>query len=76
MTDPFAPPQLSPAEARHNEPEQTRENILDVAAREFADKGLDGARIDEIAEKTNSSKRMTELSLPRAPAKDKEARSR
>lgn len=37
---------------------ETRENILDVAAREFADKGLAGARIDEIAERTASSKRM------------------
>ena len=37
---------------------ETRENILEVATREFADKGLAGARIDEIAEKTNSSKRM------------------
>jgi AcrR family transcriptional regulator len=43
---------------RTNDPDQTRENILDVAAREFADKGLDGARIDEIAEQTASSKRM------------------
>ncbi|MES2443211.1 MAG: TetR/AcrR family transcriptional regulator [Pseudomonadota bacterium] len=38
--------------------ESTRANILEVATREFADKGLAGARIDEIAEKTNSSKRM------------------
>ena len=46
------------ADARINDAEQTRANILEVAAREFADKGLAGARIDEIAEKTNSSKRM------------------
>jgi AcrR family transcriptional regulator len=46
------------ADARQNDPEETRNNILEVAAREFADKGLAGARIDEIAEKTNSSKRM------------------
>jgi AcrR family transcriptional regulator len=39
-------------------PEETRNNILEVATREFADKGLAGARIDEIADKTNSSKRM------------------
>ena len=43
---------------RNQEAAQTRENILDVAMYEFADKGLAGARIDEIAEKTNSSKRM------------------
>ncbi|MEY4500352.1 MAG: hypothetical protein RIS52_242 [Pseudomonadota bacterium] len=46
------------AEARQNDADETRNNILEVAAREFADKGLDGARIDEIAEKTASSKRM------------------
>lgn len=37
---------------------ETRENILAVATAEFADKGLAGARIDEIAELTASSKRM------------------
>jgi AcrR family transcriptional regulator len=37
---------------------ETRENILQIATREFADKGLAGARIDEIAEQTASSKRM------------------
>ncbi|MEY2944154.1 MAG: hypothetical protein RLY97_2168 [Pseudomonadota bacterium] len=36
----------------------TRENILAVATREFSQKGLAGARIDEIAHQTNSSKRM------------------
>jgi AcrR family transcriptional regulator len=48
----------TPTESRTNDAEETRANILEVAAREFADKGLAGARIDEIAEKTNSSKRM------------------
>jgi AcrR family transcriptional regulator len=38
--------------------EETRENILNVATREFSEKGLSGARIDEIAEQTNTSKRM------------------
>ena len=38
--------------------EETRENILNVATREFAEKGLSGARIDEIAAQTNTSKRM------------------
>jgi AcrR family transcriptional regulator len=46
------------ADSRLNDAEETRSNILEIAAREFADKGLSGARIDEIAEKTNSSKRM------------------
>ncbi len=43
---------------RSREAAETRENILEVATREYADKGLAGARIDEIAEKTSSSKRM------------------
>ncbi len=46
------------SDIRSNDADETRNNILEVAAREFADKGLAGARIDEIAEKTSSSKRM------------------
>lgn len=46
------------AQQRNDLAETTRLNILDVATQEFADKGLAGARIDEIAEKTDSSKRM------------------
>ena len=38
--------------------EETRENILNIATREFSQKGLSGARIDEIAEQTHTSKRM------------------
>lgn len=51
-------PSKSAAEFRNNDADVTRNNILEIAAREFAAKGLAGARIDEIAEKTNSSKRM------------------
>ena len=43
---------------RYSEAEQARLNILEIAAQEFADKGLAGARVDEIADKINSSKRM------------------
>lgn len=46
------------AQLRNDLAETTRLNILEVATQEFADKGLAGARIDEIAEKTESSKRM------------------
>mgnify|MGYP002137618764 CR=1 FL=1 len=46
------------SDTRSNDADETRNNILEIAAREFADKGLAGARIDEIAEKTSSSKRM------------------
>ena len=34
------------------------DNIIEVATREFAEKGLSGARVDEIAEQTRTSKRM------------------
>ena len=44
--------------AKKRDPERTRENILDVATEEFATLGLDGGRIDAIAEKTQTSKRM------------------
>lgn len=39
-------------------PEQIRDGILDVAQEEFADRGFAGARIDAIAERTLTSKRM------------------
>ena len=44
--------------ARVQDPEGTKQNIIEVAAQEFALNGLSGARIDEIAAKTRSSKRM------------------
>jgi AcrR family transcriptional regulator len=44
--------------SRTNDPERTKANILEVAAAEFGEKGLAGARIDEIAAATQTSKRM------------------
>src|SRR5438552_7380550 len=38
--------------------EQTRKRILDAAKAEFAGKGLGGARVDEIAARSKSNKRM------------------
>lgn len=43
---------------RKYDPEATRANIIAVATKEFARNGLSGARIDEIAAKTKTSKRM------------------
>lgn len=43
---------------RTNDPERTMANILEVAMAEFAEKGLAGARIDDIAAITHTSKRM------------------
>jgi AcrR family transcriptional regulator len=44
--------------ARAKNPEKTRANIIDVATAEFAERGLSGARVDRIAARTNTSKRM------------------
>jgi AcrR family transcriptional regulator len=46
------------AKGRVNDPVRTMAEILSVATEEFAQKGLAGARIDEIAERTRTSKRM------------------
>ena len=43
---------------RPQDPDGTRRDILETALREFAQNGLSGARIDEIAARTKSSKRM------------------
>ena len=43
---------------RTNDPERTMAEILTIATSEFAAKGLAGARIDEIAAATRTSKRM------------------
>lgn len=48
----------SGARTRAQDPEGTKRNIIEIAMRAFADNGLSGARIDEIAAKTNASKRM------------------
>jgi AcrR family transcriptional regulator len=46
------------APARQRDAGRTRQEILDVASREFADRGFAGARVDEIAEQTRTTKRM------------------
>jgi len=45
-------------EKRKNDPEGTRRNILEIARQEFSRNGLSGARIDVIAERTQTSKHM------------------
>jgi len=46
------------ASVRTHDPERTMADILAVATREFAEKGLAGARIDDIAQAMRTSKRM------------------
>jgi AcrR family transcriptional regulator len=55
---PAAPRARRAERTRTNDPDRTRANILEVATHEFSEKGLAGARIDEIAERTRTSKRM------------------
>src|SRR5207248_4149065 len=43
---------------RQRDPVRTQAEILDVATREFAEHGYSGARVDEIAERTRTTKRM------------------
>jgi AcrR family transcriptional regulator len=43
---------------RQQDPDGTRRDILEIASEEFALNGLSGARVDEIAARTRSSKRM------------------
>jgi AcrR family transcriptional regulator len=57
MNSPTAALRRSPEE-RERDPEATRANILEIATAEFAEKGFSGARVDDIAARTNTSKRM------------------
>jgi AcrR family transcriptional regulator len=53
--------EMLPAEtriARKNDPDGTKENIIAVATEEFVSSGFSGARVDQIAERTKTSKRM------------------
>ncbi|HVY35324.1 MAG TPA: TetR family transcriptional regulator [Caulobacteraceae bacterium] len=48
----------SVARGRTNDSEKTKSEILDVAFAEFTENGFSGARVDEIAARTRTSKRM------------------
>lgn len=48
----------TPRGERIRDKERTREELLTVATRVFADQGYAGARVDEIAAKTSTTKRM------------------
>jgi AcrR family transcriptional regulator len=49
---------LQDPERRTQDRDGTRRNILEIATDEFASKGFSGARVDDIAARTNTSKRM------------------
>jgi AcrR family transcriptional regulator len=52
------PARQDAAPVRQRDAERTRREILDAATREFADEGFAGARVDEIAARTRTTKRM------------------
>lgn len=49
---------MPPPSKRTNDPERTKRDILEVAMAEFASEGYSGARVDAIAARTRTSKRM------------------
>ena len=49
---------IAPEPPRKPDPARTREDILQVAREEFAEHGLAGARVDAIAARTRTTKRM------------------
>src|SRR5580700_8762967 len=51
-------PDAPTAPERQRDAERTRQEILDVAISEFARNGYSGARVDEIAARTRTTKRM------------------
>jgi AcrR family transcriptional regulator len=58
-TDPRQPPPgVSSHEGRTQDPEGVKRDIMAVATAEFATNGFSGARVDEIAARTATSKRM------------------
>lgn len=58
LFDALDEPLVAPRKSRKNNPEKTRENILQEAIVEFVQQGLAGARVDAIAERIHTSKRM------------------
>jgi AcrR family transcriptional regulator len=52
------PPEAPTRTPRTNDPARTRADIIEVATEELAKNGLNGARVDQIAERTHTSKRM------------------
>nr|MBO2510979.1 TetR family transcriptional regulator [Gammaproteobacteria bacterium] len=58
MNEIAEPPVANARKPRKNNPEKTREDILRAAIAEFVSEGLSGARVDAIAERTHTSKRM------------------
>jgi AcrR family transcriptional regulator len=58
MTMPGRTDREDNASVRRRDPDRTQNEILEVATREFAERGYSGGRVDEIAAQTRTTKRM------------------
>ena len=58
VEDDAPPPPRSGAERSTRNPERTRAAILEAARREIAEKGLAGARVDVVARRAGTNKRL------------------
>ena len=58
MNTPPRTARASSAATRRRDPDRTQNEILEVATREFAERGYSGGRVDEIAAQTRTTKRM------------------
>lgn len=58
MSEAAATPKKAARAKRKNDPEAVRQDLLQVAIREFAEHGLAGARVDRIAANSRASKMM------------------
>ncbi|MER7282963.1 TetR/AcrR family transcriptional regulator [Dactylosporangium sp. NPDC000244] len=56
--DVFGRDAMHQPDGRRRDADRTRREILDVATQEFANRGYDGTRVDAIAERTRTTKRM------------------
>lgn len=54
----LARPAAAPARTASRDPVRTKGRILDIASEEFANRGFDGTRVDEIAKKSKVSKNL------------------
>lgn len=58
MSDADAPAATPPETPRRRDAEETRREILDAATAEFSEKGFSGGRVDDIAARMRTTKRM------------------
>lgn len=58
MADRQPPTKVAPIRRQRRAPEQTRREVLEAAIAEFSEKGFSGGRVDDIAARMRTTKRM------------------